>query len=272
VETEGQFLDRGEGRIAFDVRGVGPLVVCVPGMGDVRFVYRHLERLLVAAGYRVAAMDLRGHGDSDATFRRYETVATGEDVLALIRHLGGPAVIIGNSMAAGAAVWAAAQEPSLVSGLVLIGPFVRNVPMHAAVVLAFRLALLRPWGPSAWLAYHRTLFRGRRPDDLGEHERRIRESLHRAGHWAAFKATTRTSHAPAEASLPAVHAPVLVVMGTDDPDFKNPAAEASWIADRLRGRLAMVPDAGHYPQAEYPDVVGASVLTLLAEVFGRAAG
>ena len=33
-------LDRPEGRIAYDVAGSGPLVVCVPGMGELRSSYR----------------------------------------------------------------------------------------------------------------------------------------------------------------------------------------------------------------------------------------
>ncbi len=40
----------------------------VPGMGDLRAGYRFLAPALRAAGYRVACTDLRGHGDSDATF------------------------------------------------------------------------------------------------------------------------------------------------------------------------------------------------------------
>jgi pimeloyl-ACP methyl ester carboxylesterase len=55
-------------------------------------------------------------------------------------------------MAAGAAVYAAAVEPDLVAGLVLIGPFVRDIPIGVVRRLAFRLALLRPWGPAAWSA------------------------------------------------------------------------------------------------------------------------
>jgi pimeloyl-ACP methyl ester carboxylesterase len=71
-------------------------------------------------------MDLRGHGDSDATSTSYDDVAAGSDVLALIGHLGGPAVVAGNSMAARAGVWAAAERPGRVAGLALVGPFVRD--------------------------------------------------------------------------------------------------------------------------------------------------
>ncbi len=70
-ETSTQFLQRPEGRIAYDVTGEGPLVICAPGMGDVRQVYRFLVPRLVEAGYRVATMDLRGHGESDTTFTAY---------------------------------------------------------------------------------------------------------------------------------------------------------------------------------------------------------
>lgn len=257
------YLPRPEGRIAYQVAGQGPLVVCAPGMGDLRSVYRYLTPGLVDAGYRVAAMDLRGHGDSDATFGSHDDVAAGTDLVALVEHLGGPAVLVGNSMGAGAAAWAAAEAPGLVSGMVLIGPFVRDVPVGRLKMAAFRMALLRPWGPAAWDAYYAKLYPGRPPADLAEHRARIRESLRRPGHWKAFVATTRTSHAPVEARLDGVQAPTLVVMGEHDPDFPDPAAEAELVAGRLGGQVLMVPGSGHYPQAEYPEVVLPAVVEFL---------
>ncbi|WP_231735157.1 alpha/beta fold hydrolase [Microbacterium hominis] len=107
-------LRRPEGRVAYRLTGEGPLVVCVPGMGEIAAAYRYTVPALRAAGFRVAVMDLRGHGDSDATFSAYDDAAAGSDVLALIAHLGAPAVVVGTSMAAGAAVWAAAESPEAV--------------------------------------------------------------------------------------------------------------------------------------------------------------
>src|SRR5581483_1544048 len=123
---ETSYLSRPEGRIGYDLAGDGLLVVLVPGMGDLRAGYRFLAPALRAAGYRVACTDLRGHGDSDTTFTSYGDQETAGDVIALIADLGGPAVVVGNSMGAGSAVLAAAQRPGLVCGLVLVGPFVRN--------------------------------------------------------------------------------------------------------------------------------------------------
>ena len=259
-----RYLDRPGGRIAYDIAGAGPLLVCIPGMGDLRSSYRFLAPALVAAGYRVVTVDLRGHGESDATFGAYDDVAAGTDVVALLAEVGGgPAVLVGNSMGAGAAAWAAAEAPDLVAALVLVGPFVRNPPAGRAAAMLLRLALLRPWGPAAWSAWHARLYPGRAPTDLAAHRARIRESLRRPGHWRAFTATTHTSHAPVEARLDEIRARTLVVMGDRDPDFPDPRAEAAYIAGRLRAAVVMVPGAGHYPHAEYPEVVTPAILGFL---------
>ncbi len=257
------YLPRPEGRIAYDLTGDGPLVVCLPGMGELRSSYRHTRPALAQAGYQVATMDLRGHGDSDTTFTAYDDVAAGTDALALIQHLGQPAVLIGNSMSAGAAAWAAAEEPDLVAGLVLIGPFVRNVPMNPLLGLVFRLAMSGPWARRIWVSYLPKLSPGQRQNDYDRHLDAISASLARPGRSAAFTATTRTSHAPAEARLDEVHVPTLVIMGTRDPDFPDPAAEAQHVADHLRGEVLLVDGAGHYPHADDPDAVNPQLISFL---------
>lgn len=245
-------------------------MVCIPGMGDLRSTYRHLVPALVQAGHRVAAMDLRGHGDSTAAFPEYGDLATAGDVGALLDHLGEPAAVIGNSMGAAAAVLAAAGRPEAVTALVLIGPFVRNTPTPLPRRLAWRVAMARPWAARVWRMAVPRLHAGTRPEDLAEHVDRIAASMRRPGYAAAFAATTRTSHADAERALGQVagRIPALVVMGDADPDFADPAAEARWIAERLHGESVMVPQAGHYPQAQRPDVVGPAVIDHLARVGG----
>ena len=225
---------------------------------------------LVDAGFRVATMDLRGHGDSDATFERYDDVAAGQDALALVAHLGGPAVIVGNSMGAGAAAWAAAEQPSAVAGVVLVGPFVRNAPMNPLLVVLFRLLMGGPWAGRAWTAYLPSLYPGERPADFDEHRAEVAASLRKPGHGKAFRATTRTSHAPVQERLHQVEAPVLVVMGERDPDFADPAAERSGSASKLIAQVLMVAGSGHYPQVQQPQVVNPALVSFCREAFGRA--
>src|ERR1700730_12145447 len=75
-----QYLDSLSGRIAFDdTGGNGPLVIAVPGLGDVREEYRYLTPFLVAAGYRVVTVDVRGFGASSAKWSDYSAHAVGGD-------------------------------------------------------------------------------------------------------------------------------------------------------------------------------------------------
>ena len=75
-----EFLDVEGGRIAYDVTGAGPLVVLAHGMGNRRDAYRFLAPQLVAAGYRVANVDLRGHGESSTGWSSYTRTDTAGDL------------------------------------------------------------------------------------------------------------------------------------------------------------------------------------------------
>jgi lipase len=104
----------------------------------------------------VFALDLRGRGDSDKPAGPYGMAQHARDVAAAMRVLGlGPSVIVGHSMGAFVATALAAQDPSLVSGLVLIdGGFPLDIPAGASpelglnAALAQRIAQLRQTYPS----------------------------------------------------------------------------------------------------------------------------
>jgi pimeloyl-ACP methyl ester carboxylesterase len=261
------YLARDEGRIAYDVSGSGPLVVLVPGMGDLRSTYRMLAPTLVAAGYTVAATDLRGHGESDTSFTSYGDAATASDISALILELGGRAVVVGNSLAAGAGVIAAADHPELIDGLVLLGPFVRNPATAPGMRTLFQVLTLPLWAASVWKSYLPSLYAGAKPADFAEYRDQVVNALRLPGHAKAFSRTVRgADHAVAEARLTEVTTSVLVVMGDLDPDFPDPTAEAAWIGQTLSGKVVMVPEAGHYPQSQQPELTASVVLDFLKEV------
>jgi pimeloyl-ACP methyl ester carboxylesterase len=112
-------------------------------------------------------------------------------------------------------------------------------------------------------------YSGRRPADFGEYRDQVIASMRRPGFAKAFSRTTRTSHDAAQARLADVTAPALVIMGEQDPDFPDPRAEADWIARALRAQVVMVPEAGHYPQSQRPDITGDAVLRFLGTARGR---
>jgi pimeloyl-ACP methyl ester carboxylesterase len=232
-------------------------------MGERRSSYRHLAPALAAAGFRVAVLDLRGHGDSDASFDRYDDVALAGDIRALIAELGGPAALFGSSMGAAGAVIVAGEHPELVWAAVLSGPFVRDLPRTGAQRLMQRIALSGPLARRTWTSFSPKLVPGRRPDDFDAHVADIAAGIKGRRRRHAFSRTTRTSHEPADAVVDSVRAPVLIVMGTADPDFPDPKAEAHMIARRTHGDVAMIADAGHYPHDQAADAVRPLVVDFL---------
>jgi pimeloyl-ACP methyl ester carboxylesterase len=265
-----QYLALSDGKLAYDDQGSGPLVVCVPGMGDVRAEYRFLVPRLVAAGYRVVTLDVRGHGDTSSDWPDYTVGAIGSDILALIKHLkAGPALVVGTSMAAAAAVCAAADAPELVAGVVLIGPFVRVMGAQWKARLLANVLTFRLWGVAFWGKYYSTLYPTARPADFAEYAAKLKKNLKEPGRLQALRAMFADTKAASDARLARVKAPVHILMGTRDPDFKQPEQEVQMVVGRLSAAQVttqMIEGAGHYPHAEMPEQAAASILAFFDTV------
>jgi pimeloyl-ACP methyl ester carboxylesterase len=259
-------LNNEGGEIAYEELGSGTPVICVPGMGDLRAEYRFLAPQLAAAGLRAVSMDVRGHGQSSVDWNDYSVAGVGRDIIALIRCLdAGPAFVVGTSMAAGAAVFAAAEAPEIVRGLALLGPAVHGEPTWHTNLL-YGAMFARPWGPALWLTYFNMLYPTRKPADFTEYRAALKANLSQPGRLEALKKMMLASKSASEQRLPKVKAPALVLMGSKDPDFKPPEAEAQWVAGRLNARYEMIPSAGHYPQAEMPEITGPKVVAFLRSI------
>jgi pimeloyl-ACP methyl ester carboxylesterase len=186
----------------------------------------------------------------------------------LIRHLGvGPATIVGTSMGAGAAAWAAADAAADIGGLVLIGPFVRNIPMSwprtALLQTVVHTAFVGPWGPAAWGMYYASLYPTAKPADFDRYKARLVANLKEPGRMAALQAMLAATKSDVEARLREIRTRTLVVMGSKDPDFPDPAAEAKIIAGLVNGTFTMIGGAGHYPHAEMPEMTAKVILDFL---------
>jgi pimeloyl-ACP methyl ester carboxylesterase len=188
-------------------------------------------------------------------------------MLALIRHLGRPATILGHSNAAAAAIWAAAQEPEQVSGLVLIGPFLRDADLSPILRLAVRTVTGSPLIFSR--LYYPSLYKAAKPADFGRYVRSMRASLREPGRMDALRGVA-TEQERCRGRIPELRCPVRILMGSRDPDFPDPVVEArdgeAFIGQYTRTSLELIDGAGHYPHAECPAVTASAILPFLAEV------
>jgi pimeloyl-ACP methyl ester carboxylesterase len=265
LNNETQFLKRSEGRLAYDESGgSGQLVIMVPGMGALRSEYRFLAPVLIKAGYRAVTMDLRGQGESDVNWSEYSIPKVGQDILKLIDHLNsGPAHVIGTSMSPRAIVWAAAERPDLIRSLILISPFVRDGKLSFGQKIGLAILLRGPWKVNSWISYYKSLYPTAKPHDFDDYLEALKSNLKEPDRFKAMMKLGSTPRKPSEERLNNIEKPVLVIMGTKDPDWSNPEDEASYITDKLSAELLLVEGAGHYPQTEMPKKVYPTILDFL---------
>ncbi len=120
----------------------GPPIVCLHGWSASLYLFRHSLELLAQRGYRVVAVDLRGHGLSDKPKTRgaYSIDAHLADLDALLDALEcSRAILVGQSMGGGLALHYALRHPERVCGLVAINPSsLVSIPLLTAARVAPR--------------------------------------------------------------------------------------------------------------------------------------
>lgn len=124
--------------MAVTTEGAGPLVILCHGWPELSFSWRHQIPALAAAGYRVAAPDMRGFGDTSApadigAYTLFDNVG---DIVALVGALGETrAAIVGHDWGAPVAWHAAMFRPDIfpvVAALsVPLGRRARTKPLDA---------------------------------------------------------------------------------------------------------------------------------------------
>lgn len=271
----------GSNTLTYDLTGQGPLVVLAHGIGDSRHSYRFVAPALAAAGYRVANVDIRGCGDSSLGWNGYSRTDIAGDLVALVRHLGGPAVIIGQSISGGAATIAAATAPDLIAGVIELAPFTLTQRVDVGGLLRVKrfrtgylqMAQVMVRGRLAnWLKYLDVAYPAK-PTDWTVELARIEAKLSEPGRMKALQDMCKTNPGDAGAQLSNVTCPVLVIEGAADPDWADPRAEGERVVAALPaglGELAVIDGAGHYPHAQTPDDVVALALPFLARTLTRA--
>jgi pimeloyl-ACP methyl ester carboxylesterase len=263
--------------------GAGPPVLLLHGFPDSRFLWRHQVPVLVEAGYRVIAPDLRGFGDAPRpsevqAYRRPRLVA---DVLSLLGQLRIDRVhLVGHDWGASLSWSIAGSYPDRVDRLVALSvgaPTSRGWDTIAQREKSWYFDFFcKPnIAESALAAADWKLFR-EWTRGQGDLERYLRD-LARPGALTAGLNWYRAAFLPPERGeaavprLPAweqVKCPTLGVWGDGDPFLLEPQMALSAAAVGGPWRYQRVAGAGHWLMLDQP----ARLNELLLEFLGGRAG
>lgn len=278
----------------YDIRyiayGEGSPIVLLHGFGASIGHWRKNILPLANAGHRVYALDILGFGDSDKPDLAYSL----EFWVKLIHdfwktHVKVPAVFVGNSIGALMALMTLTSYPKTASGGVLLNcagslnhrP--EDLPGALRVVMgAFsKLVSSRLTGP---ILFNQVRTKGRIRDSLkqvyGNRQAitpELVDMLHApACHPGAQKVFASILSAPPgprpSELLPEVTQPLLVLWGEKDPWTPISAADIyqELAADETKAvEFHAIPETGHCPHDERPEVVNRLILTWLESVDSR---
>jgi pimeloyl-ACP methyl ester carboxylesterase len=143
-------------RIGFDEYGEGERpIVLIHGLLMNRRMFERLGPALAKRGNRVICVDLLGHGRSDQPddLRLYSMPLFGEQIVALLDHLGlERAVVGGTSLGANVALELAVRDPERVEGLFIEMPVLDNALAAVAAIFSPILLGLRVGRPAIELS------------------------------------------------------------------------------------------------------------------------
>jgi pimeloyl-ACP methyl ester carboxylesterase len=206
--------------------GSGPTIVATHGLGDQHETFAPLIEPLVASGFRLVLWDLPGHGRSATVpITGPETgIEAMEDVVNRER---GRVTLLGHSLGGYLSLSYAAKYPERVDKLVLLstGPGFRSSKARAD-----------------WNSYiDRVATKTGLPPGAGA-----------IGHQVDSFVID---------SIGALPQPLLHLIGAADDRY---SAGAAYIQERAQhARTVPVPDAGHHPQQNHPDLVSRTIIEFL---------
>ena len=278
------FLDWGGGE---GLGGSG--ILLVHGLSNTAWSWAPVARRLRGPRH-VVAMDLRGHGLSDAPTDGYDAPTLAADVGAvaegsgLLSATGDRVVLAGHGFGAIVAAWAAAELEDRCAGLVLVDggwesletssgmdveEFLRGLdePPEVMRSIGAFLADRQAFDPATWDADQE---RAARATVVETHAGRVVPSVRPHAAEASVRAMFRYDPL---VTLPAVRAPILALAAADDEAGSraralSAASDARAAAGLARIRVVSFGHDGHNLMRYRPEAVCAAILSVAGEADG----
>jgi 2-succinyl-6-hydroxy-2,4-cyclohexadiene-1-carboxylate synthase len=269
-----------------EMAGDGPPLLLLHGFTGSTATWDPLRSLL-APRFRLLALDLIGHGRSDAPadVTRYTMERCSQEVVAaldvLARDGGVPesadpvrALVLGYSMGGRLALRLAVDAPERVAALILVGvsPGLAGVAereerRRADAALA---GMIEREGITAFVDHWERLplfaSQAALPADVraAQRDQRLRNTA--TGLANSLRGMGTGSQEPLWDRLPTITIPTLLVAGELDAKYRDVAARMARVMPAAR--VAVVPNAGHAVHLEQPDALAGTVLEFVRTVAG----
>lgn len=260
----------------------GPIVILLHGFPQCWWTWRRVLPPIADAGYRVAAVDLRGCGGSDRPPSGYDLVCLADDVHGCVQALGHESAVIVGHGVGGHVAWVMARRfASTIRGIIPVSSphpvAVRSLRgrLMSGAALQY-LSLTMPLLPERTLSTHAGMERLLRSWAGPRTRAAVSEA---AGYYADLFARpgaarsalqtlrgVRLGHATQAALASEVEIPVLSIQGQVDP--VQPAQAYARDTHYVAGRLQQVTirGVGHFPQEEDPEALTEVLLPFFADV------
>ena len=257
----------GNRRICYDLLGPegGPVLCMAHTLSSDSGVWSEQVPALLAGGWRILRMDMRGHGGSDPVPGDYSMSELAGDLIAVLDFHGFDKVhFAGVSIGGMIGQVLGIEHPHRIHSLMLCGTSPQAVPggqaMWDARFEAIRKAnSVEPIADDTMVRWFTDAFRPRRPDRWQQ----IRNTVANTTPDGYCGGATAIIAFDVRDKLPQVKAPTLVVCGDDDPG--TPPAGNRLIAELIPGaRYLEIADARHIPMMEHPETFNAIMMDWLS--------
>jgi pimeloyl-ACP methyl ester carboxylesterase len=256
----GAYADVNGVHLYYETHGSGrPLVLLHGGLGAGEMFGPVIGQL--AAGRQVILPDLQGHGHTADVDRPLSVITMGDDIAALIEHLGlGQADVMGYSLGGGVGFQAASRHPELVRRLVMLSANVWRSAIYPEMlgqqgqVSAAAVEFMKD--TPMYELYQRV---APRPEDFGRLLDKIGEAMAHDFDFSdqvrALRVPTLVAAADADMAPPSHYVEVFALLDGGQRD-------GGWMGEgRPSGghALAIIPGATHYNVHLSPVLVAAAI-------------
>ncbi|MDE2637513.1 MAG: alpha/beta hydrolase [Chloroflexota bacterium] len=272
MKVKSDFAEVNGARLYYERSGHGkPLVMIHAGIADCRMWDKEFEAF--SQSHQALRFDMRGYGRSMPAEGEFNLLDDLETLLAKL-DIPKPMILMGCSMGGGLSIDYALTHPAHVKALILVGSDPAGLELDA------------PW-PDELVAQSESAFEagdvdlvaeldmriwfdgdGRTSDEVDSHARRKAYAMAKLVTEHELKGIgthVRKSVArPAAERLPELTMPALIVIGQNDLPYLKLAAD--YMRDKLPAATKLlIPDAGHLPNLEHPELFRTAVLDFLGD-------